>query len=243
MVNFGRRIGLHEDTVSSDVPLTPPCFPSRTPTDFQVILQLLLTPVVLKHRITLDVFRHGETLNNQLGLITGASDVPLSPRGQQQAEWLGHQLDQHYDLAFSSSLKRARETLALAMKAGKVMVEGIFADSRLDERSLGVLEGQPARPLGPYARGEFQFAPAQGDSYETVTLRLLSFLLDLATYSMHHNIQKVAISTHMGCLRILTGILEKERDPVKVLARKFNNASIMRLPWTDITYPIFLRKQ
>ncbi|MGH7490142.1 MAG: hypothetical protein ACREMY_31725, partial [bacterium] len=66
-----------------------------------------------------------------------------------------------------------------------------------------------------------------------------SFLLDLLDYATQNNLRKIAISTHMGPLRILFGILEMDRDPVCVLSRKFDNASILRLTWTSLSIPPF----
>ena len=214
-------------------------FSCRTAIDWSTIHQRLTGPLKLPSDVTLHLFRHGETLRNQLGLVTGASNVPLSRRGRQQANSLGWQLDHDYDLAFSSSLSRSRETLLLALSAGNVVVREIFMDSRLDERSLGILEGEPARTLEPYARGELRFAPVNGDSYETVTLKALSFLLDLFDYVTQNNVRKIAISTHMGPLRILFGILEMDRDPICVLRRKFANASVLRLTWNELSFPPF----
>lgn len=233
----GRLPQVHESRDAVDIR----CFPQRMPLELQAIRQRLAKPVRFTRSLTLHIFRHGETLRNQLGLITGASDEPLTPMGRQQALSLGYQLEGRYDLAFSSSLSRSRDTLLLAMSSGCVTAREVFTDSRLDERRLGVLEGQPARPLEPYARGELGFAPAHGESYETVALKILSFLIDLAEYSDQSFAQNVVISTHMGPLRILIGVLENDRDPVRVLNRKFDNASVLRMNWCQLCFPPFLR--
>lgn len=235
---FGRRLPqVHESREAVDIR----CFPQRMPLEWQAVRQYLAQPIKFRRILTLHIFRHGETLRNQLGLVTGASDEPLTPMGRQQALSLGYQLESRYDLAFSSSLSRSRDTLLLAMSSGCVTARAVFTDSRLDERRLGVLEGQPARPLEPYARGELGFAPAHGESYETVALKILSFLIDLAEYADQSHVQKVVISTHMGPLRILIGVLENDKDPARVLNRKFDNASVLRLSWSQLCFPPFLQ--
>lgn len=65
--------------------------------------------------LRLIVARHGETEYNRSGTLQGQRDVPLSPKGKQQAvvlcEWLANQ---HIDFVLSSPLSRASQ-LALGI--------------------------------------------------------------------------------------------------------------------------------
>lgn len=55
--------------------------------------------------------RHGETEWNKKGILMGQTDIPLNETGKSQAKILKEKLkDIHFDICFSSPLKRARET-------------------------------------------------------------------------------------------------------------------------------------
>ncbi|MBI4567689.1 MAG: histidine phosphatase family protein [Planctomycetes bacterium] len=190
--------------------------------------------------IVLNAIRHGETETNAKGLVTGAQDVDLTDRGREQARATGHLLHGRYDAAICSSLRRSRETLAIALAAGGVSVTHCFWDARLNERCLGDLELRPALPISGYANGDFSFAPKGGNSYRAVVQRALSFLLDLADWSRDQGASTILLSTHMGFLRILAGILEEQTDPVAVLARSFRNAELLTWKWVRVTWPRFL---
>ena len=61
------------------------------------------------------VIRHGETGWALLGRHTGRTDVPLTPRGREQAHAIGQRLADHrFALVLTSPLSRARDTAELA---------------------------------------------------------------------------------------------------------------------------------
>ncbi len=56
--------------------------------------------------------RHGKSEWNALGLWTGWTDVSLNTEGRDEARWAAEEIkDIHLDVAFTSTLKRAVETL------------------------------------------------------------------------------------------------------------------------------------
>ena len=64
------------------------------------------------------LLRHGESQWNLENRFTGWVDVPLSPRGIQEAKNAGGKLRGFtFDRAFTSVLERAKETLRLALDA------------------------------------------------------------------------------------------------------------------------------
>ncbi len=68
-------------------------------------------------KATLVIMRHGETEYNRQNLITGQTDVPLTPEGEEQAREAGRSLKGHrFDKAFSSTLSRAFNTAALVLE-------------------------------------------------------------------------------------------------------------------------------
>ena len=58
--------------------------------------------------------RHGETEWSKTGQHTGRTDLPLTPRGEQQAADLGSRLDRPWAAVLSSPLQRAARTAQLA---------------------------------------------------------------------------------------------------------------------------------
>lgn len=60
------------------------------------------------------VVRHGETAWSASGRHTSTTDVPLTPRGEEQARALGPRLARPWDLVLCSPLQRALRTAELA---------------------------------------------------------------------------------------------------------------------------------
>jgi probable phosphoglycerate mutase len=203
--------------------------------------EVLSKPLLLASPVQLHLMRHGETVTNAQAMVAGSQDVPLTAIGEEQARWIGLQLDRQYGLALHSTLSRSWRTLFLALEAGRIRVDRIRCDPRLNERSLGVLELQPWRPVDEYAHGDLYYAPEGGDSYAEVARRCLSLLIDLVDDVATASLEKVLVSGHMGPMRILLGILEERSDPVQVLARSFQNTEVVRVQWNCLVLPGFLR--
>jgi len=91
---------------------------------------------------TLILIRHGESQWNLENRFTGWVDVELSAKGIQEADTAGKKLASYkIDKAYTSILKRAINTLDLAMKsAGKTGLP-IIRDAALNERHYGALQG------------------------------------------------------------------------------------------------------
>ena len=69
---------------------------------------------------TLILIRHGESQWNLENRFTGWVDVELSPKGVAEANEAGIKLaDYKIDIAYTSVLKRAINTLDLALKSAK----------------------------------------------------------------------------------------------------------------------------
>ena len=188
----------------------------------------------------LDLVRHGQTDANAGRRFSGASDVPLTERGEQQARELGSRLRGRYDMAFHSSLARSRRTLVLAMGSPEVEADCVVEDARLAERSLGVLEGRPAVPIRQYEQGDFAYAPEGGEPYTSVAQRVLSFLADLgcAATARAQPLRALAC-THVGPMRILVPVLE-QTEPSHVLTARYPNAEVISFEVAEPAIPPFL---
>lgn len=91
--------------------------------------------------------RHGETLENETGIVQGQSDTELSARGRKTAERAGSILPSlGLGSIYTSPLKRAWETAVISRAS---LQTPIFFLSGLMERHWGPYEGQPKhlRPI------------------------------------------------------------------------------------------------
>jgi 2,3-bisphosphoglycerate-dependent phosphoglycerate mutase len=88
------------------------------------------------------LLRHGESQWNLENRFTGWTDVPLSPKGEQEAHEAGEKLKSYkFDLAFTSVLKRAIDTLDIVLKIIGQENIPIEYDKALNERHYGALQG------------------------------------------------------------------------------------------------------
>ena len=191
--------------------------------------------------IQINAFRHGQTTANAEGLVSGVRDVGLTDRGREEAAALAHHLDGRYHAAFHSSLSRSEETLQIALRQSSVDIDAVIGDRRLAERSMGVLEGCPSRPLDPYDRGDLLWAPEDGEPYASVAARVLSFLVDLIGSAQRSGTSlRVVISTHAGPMRILLAAATQATDPRAVLTGRYSNARLSYILLEELSWPPFL---
>lgn len=194
--------------------------------------------------IEIDVFRHGETVRNASGQISGSTEVALTARGLQQAVLAGSELSGTYQVAFQSSLSRSRETLENALASTRCNVGAIHTDARLSERSMGNLEGTLSRPLPAYDEGDLTWAPPGGETYFSVAQRILCFLLDLSQRARAHpEPVRVLVCTHVGPMRVLFGILDQLESAADVLTSQFGNARVHQRLLQQIHFPPFIDRQ
>jgi 2,3-bisphosphoglycerate-dependent phosphoglycerate mutase len=88
------------------------------------------------------LLRHGESQWNLENRFTGWVDVPLSPKGEEEARNAGRKLiGFHFEKAYVSVLKRAIDTLRIVLEVigqTKIPTE---KDQALNERMYGELQG------------------------------------------------------------------------------------------------------
>ena len=88
--------------------------------------------------------RHGQSDWNLKNLFTGWTDVDLTEKGIQEASDAGKllaRLDYHFDIAYTSVLKRAIRTLWIMLDEMDRMWIPVIRDWRLNERHYGALQG------------------------------------------------------------------------------------------------------
>ncbi len=90
------------------------------------------------------LIRHGESTWNKLNLFTGWTDVDLSEKGNQEAISAGVLLREEgyqFDIAYTSTLKRAIHTLWHVLDGIDQDWLPVIKDYRLNERHYGALQG------------------------------------------------------------------------------------------------------
>lgn len=131
------------------------------------------------------VLTHCESCYNRRGIFTGIINSKLTEEGKRQAKQRAKKLkNKQIDVAFSSSLTRAKQTLFCIIKyhpGAKVVI-----DDRIIERDYGLLAGKSKEKykyehsnLFTVYHRSYDVAPPQGESMKEVERRVLSFLKDI----------------------------------------------------------------
>ena len=127
--------------------------------------------------------RHGQSLWNLEDRFTGWVDVPLTAQGEQEASNAGTKLKgMQIDVAYTSTLQRAQNTLQLILEAMGTTVPTI-RDEALNERHYGDLQGlNKARTAEKFGadqvkiwRRSFDIPPPNGESLKDTAARTLPF--------------------------------------------------------------------
>lgn len=93
---------------------------------------------------TLVLIRHGESVWNKENRFTGWTDVDLSPTGVEEAIEAGRLLKKegfHFEIAYTSYLKRAIKTLDYILEEMDLMWIPVKKTWRLNEKHYGQLQG------------------------------------------------------------------------------------------------------
>ena len=90
------------------------------------------------------LLRHGESIWNKENRFTGWTDVDLSDKGREETKKAGEVLKKEgfiFDIAYTSVLKRAIETLWIVLEEMDLMWIPVHNSWRLNERHYGALQG------------------------------------------------------------------------------------------------------
>ncbi len=90
------------------------------------------------------LLRHGQSTWNKENRFTGWTDVDLTEQGRAEALEAGKALQEeglHFDMAFTSVLKRAIRTLWIVLDEMDLMWIPVIRNWRLNERHYGALQG------------------------------------------------------------------------------------------------------
>ena len=163
------------------------------------------------------LLRHGESQWNLENRFTGWVDVPLTPRGVQEAQHAGEKLRSFkFNLAFTSVLARANETLRVVLETiGQTSVP-IEKDKALNERMYGELQGlnkaETAKKYGEAQvkiwRRSYDVAPPGGESLKDTAERVLPYYEHtIKPYLLKG--ETILVAAHGNSLRALIMELEQ----------------------------------
>ncbi|HRB82228.1 MAG TPA: 2,3-bisphosphoglycerate-dependent phosphoglycerate mutase [Nitrospira sp.] len=169
------------------------------------------------------LIRHGESQWNLENRFTGWVDVPLSPKGIEEAKAAGKKLAGFkFDRAFSSVLARANETLRLVLEGIGQTGIPIEKDKALNERMYGELQGlnkaETAKKFGDEQvkiwRRSYDVRPPGGESLKDTAERVSSSTCSLFNCSSRIRPyvlqgETILIAAHGNSLRALVMQLEQ----------------------------------
>ena len=155
--------------------------------------------------------RHGQSQWNLENRFTGWVDVPITPLGEEEAHRAGRELKGiHFDLAFTSVLQRAQQTLKIILDELGQPGLPTEKDQALNERHYGDLQGldkaETAKKYGDAQvhiwRRSFDVKPPNGESLKDTAARTLPYY-DRQILPAIQAGKNVIVSAHGNSLRAI----------------------------------------
>ena len=161
--------------------------------------------------------RHGLSVYNDQNRFTGWKDVDLNEQGVTEAEQAVSLLEKiDFDMAFTSKLKRANDTLDLILKGIKQESIPIEKDLALNERDYGDLVGQnkaeAAKEFGDEQvqiwRRSYDIPPPGGESLKDTANRVIPYLNEKILPQVYDG-KNVIVSAHGNSIRAIVMAIKK----------------------------------
>jgi 2,3-bisphosphoglycerate-dependent phosphoglycerate mutase len=163
------------------------------------------------------IFRHGQSVWNLENKFTGWVDVELTPKGIEEAKHAGTKLRGFkFDYAYASDLKRAQDTLKLALETANHPPITPIYDKALNERMYGDLQGlnkaETVKKFGEEQvkiwRRSYDVPPPNGESLKDTAARVIPYFENEIIPKLKAG-KNVVIAAHGNSLRALIMYLEK----------------------------------
>jgi 2,3-bisphosphoglycerate-dependent phosphoglycerate mutase len=175
--------------------------------------------------------RHGQSEWNLKNLFTGWRDVELTEQGIAEAKEAGRKLKAQgltFDIAFTSALKRAQNTLDLLLAEMGQSKLPVIRDQALNERDYGDLAGlnkdDARKKWGEEQvhvwRRSYDIAPPGGESLRDTLARTLPYYVQEILPCVLRG-ERTIIAAHGNSLRALVMVLEK-LSPDGILKREIS---------------------
>ena len=174
------------------------------------------------------LIRHGQSEWNELNLFTGWKNPGLTKKGEKEATDAGKLLREKgiiFDIAFTSALKRAQDTLTIILKEIDQTSLKIIKDQSLNERDYGDLSGlnkdEARKKWGEDKvhqwRRSFDIPPPGGESLRNTADRVLPYYERNIVPKINEGLN-ILITAHGNSLRSLVMHLDNisSEDIVKL---------------------------
>lgn len=157
------------------------------------------------------LLRHGQSQWNLENRFTGWVDVPLSPKGEDEARAAGDKLrGRRIDRLFTSVLQRAIETARIALSAAGIAEPPTTRAAELNERMYGDLQGlnkaEAAKQFGDEQikiwRRSYDTPPPNGESLADTAARVIPYWESTIRPELQAG-RNVLIAAHGNSLRAL----------------------------------------
>ncbi len=172
--------------------------------------------------------RHALSTGNTQKILQGHLDTKLSKQGLKQAGELTRKLESHYDIVYSSSLSRAKETAIIALNN---KYDIIFKD-KLREMNLGDLEGVQfsdmtgeQEMMWQKIHSDLEFNDHNGESPNEFLNRTVNIFNEIVTKAKQKSHQSILIFTHEGVLKMILEI------HLKLTEGPFENTEIITIEY------------
>jgi phosphoglycerate mutase, BPG-dependent, family 1 len=164
------------------------------------------------------LIRHGQSEWNELNLFTGWKNPGLTKKGEKEATDAGKLLREKgiiFDIAFTSALKRAQDTLTIIIKEIDQTSLKIIKDQSLNERDYGDLFGlnkdEARKKWGEDKvhqwRRSFDIPPPGGESLRNTADRVLPYYESNIVPRINEGLN-ILITAHGNSIRSLVMHLE-----------------------------------
>ena len=166
------------------------------------------------------LMRHGQSVYNLENRFTGWVDVPLSNNGIEEAKKAAILLkDFKIDIAYTSKLKRAIDTLQIILDSRKTDPIPVIENETLNERNYGDLQGltkaEVAKQYGDEQvlvwRRSYDVTPPGGESLKNTAARAIPYFRSVICADLSHG-SNVLVVAHGNSLRAIVKDLEGISD-------------------------------
>ena len=163
------------------------------------------------------IFRHGQSVWNLENKFTGWVDVALTEKGIEEAKAAGQKLKGIiFNEGYASDLKRAQDTLKIALQVSGQPNIPITNNKALNERMYGDLQGlnkkETAEKFGDEQvhiwRRSYDIAPPNGESLKDTAARVIPYFEKEIAPKLAAG-KNIVIAAHGNSLRALIMHLEK----------------------------------
>jgi 2,3-bisphosphoglycerate-dependent phosphoglycerate mutase len=166
------------------------------------------------------MIRHGQSTYNLENRFTGWLDVPLSSHGVEEAKAAALKLkDYKIDIAYTSTLKRAIDTLEIILSAEKDNHTPIIKNEALNERNYGDLQGlnkdetkvKYGEEQVKLWRRSYNEKPPGGESLKETEARVMPYFKETICENLKQGLN-VLIVAHGNSLRVIVKNLDAISD-------------------------------